>query len=352
VFWPFFYGDVFTYALWPYADYDPFWAYGPDYLLTSIFWPGPDYGPDYGGGAGYNIYADNGDGGNGRAYVGAGHAKERHRDRHEVGGGQATPTRVAKTNETGATSTPEPPATTELAQTCTGLAPGVTDLPVDRIERAVQPSADQARALEDFKAASRQASDVVKASCPSEVPLTPIGRLDAVQKRFQAMIQAIQLVRSPLEAFHNSLSEEQRQRFDALGTETGSANPAARASTSNDVVSLCDQRAGSFTQLPVQRVEQTMELNKQQQDAFDELKQASIKAAAELQNSCPRGDLQNPIERLTAVEKRLTAMVAAMEDLRPALNRFYASLSDEQKARFNTIGRTQSAQEPQRTGGR
>jgi hypothetical protein len=45
VFWPFFFGDALTFALWPYAFYDPFFAYGPDLLLTSIFGRGPRSGP-------------------------------------------------------------------------------------------------------------------------------------------------------------------------------------------------------------------------------------------------------------------------------------------------------------------
>ena len=37
VFWPFAFGDIFSFALWPY--YDPFWDYGPDWLYASVFWP-------------------------------------------------------------------------------------------------------------------------------------------------------------------------------------------------------------------------------------------------------------------------------------------------------------------------
>ena len=48
VFWPFLYGDIFSFAFWPYDYYDPFWAYGPDFLLASIFAPGPYFGADYG----------------------------------------------------------------------------------------------------------------------------------------------------------------------------------------------------------------------------------------------------------------------------------------------------------------
>jgi hypothetical protein len=39
------------------------------------------------------------------------------------------------------------------------------------------------------------------------------------------------------------------------------------------------------------------------------------------------------------MEKRLQAMVDAANTVKPALEGFYASLSNEQKARFNRIGR-------------
>ena len=51
----------------------------------------------------------------------------------------------------------------------------------------------------------------MKASCPSEKPLTPISRLDAVEKRVDAMIQAVQTLRAPLDTFYSSLTEEQKR---------------------------------------------------------------------------------------------------------------------------------------------
>ena len=47
---------------------------------------------------------------------------------------------------------------------------------------------------------------------------------------------------------------------------------------------------------------------------------------------------QTPVARLDAVQTRLSAMVEAIKTIRPALENFYASLSDEQKAKFNTMG--------------
>ena len=38
-----------------------------------------------------------------------------------------------------------------------------------------------------------------------------------MQKRLNSMVQAIAIVRTPLENFYNSLDDEQRQRFNAIG---------------------------------------------------------------------------------------------------------------------------------------
>jgi hypothetical protein len=49
------------------------------------------------------------------------------------------------------------------------------------------------------------------------------------------------------------------------------------------------------------------------------------------------------VERLDAVKTRLQAMVDAMNTIRPKLQAFYASLSDDQKGRFNTMAPPQNA---------
>jgi hypothetical protein len=224
-----------------------------------------------------------------------------------------------------------------LAQTCGGLAPGVTDLPIDRIEKTIQLTEEQLKALDALRAASSQASDVLKTSCSSEVPMTPLGRLDTVQKRLDGMNQAMGIVRTPLDNFYNSLNDQQRQRFAALAP-VASARTRRGPTPSNDLAALCSRREESFTQLPVQRIEQVIKPTQQQQDVFDKLKAASTEAANQLQASCPAELPQAPIDRFDAVGKRLDGMTAAVKTVRPALADFYSSLTDEQKARFNTLG--------------
>jgi hypothetical protein len=106
---------------------------------------------------------------------------------------------------------------------------------------------------------------------------------------------------------------------------------------------LCGRQASDVTKLPVQRIEQVVQPTAQQQEAFDALKKASENTASQLQASCPAQMPQTPVARLDAVNMRLTAIVEAMKTVRPKLESFYASLSDEQKAKFNTMGPPESA---------
>jgi hypothetical protein len=323
VFWPFFWGDLLTSWLWPYAYYDPFWFNGPDFLLASIFWPGPFYGTYYAGWPyGYAGLSD---------IYGYGGYNYGHTVRHRYAG---TPSAGQSAQADQATAV----STTNPAETCNGLAPGITDLPVDRIEQKVHPTGDQIAALDALKTASSRASEVLKASCPDEVPLTPASRLDAMQKRLNAMIQAVEIVRTPLENFYNSLADEQRQRFAAMGESTPGARRSGPNGPNNGLATLCNQQAGSFTQLPLQRIEQTIQPTQEQQRALDDLKTASSKAATELEAPCPTSAPQAPADRLDAITKRLDAMIQAVNIVRPPLQTFYASLSDEQKARFNAMG--------------
>jgi LTXXQ motif family protein len=221
---------------------------------------------------------------------------------------------------------------TAVLESCTGLAPGVTNQPIDQIRQIVHPTADQEAALDDLSAASSQASHIIKSSCPSSVPLTPIGRLDAAERRLQATIKAIQVVRAPLERFYQALSDEQKQRFNATSGSTG-GGPSG-----GNLAAACSQQGGSFIDLPVERIEQVVQPTAQQQSAFDNLKKATQNARDQLQSSCPTAVPLSPVARVDTVETRLTAMADAIKSVRPELQNFYASLSDEQKARFNTIG--------------
>ena len=306
VFWPFLLGDVLTFVLWPYDYYDPFWAYGPGFVLASIFAPGPYFGLDYGYEPDFYVYGGN-------IYYG------RSADDQDNGVNEADRQALAETN-------------TEAVRSCGDLAPGVTNLPIEQIRQTVHPTADQESALDDLSAATSQASDMIRSSCPTAVPLTPAGRLDAAEQRLAASIKAIQIIRSPLERFYYSLSDEQERQFNAMHGSTEGTR-----STSN-LASLCSQQPGGFVSLPLQRIEEVVQPNEQQQSVFGILKRAAQNVANQLRSSCPTAIPPSPVERLDTLEARLNTMVEATKSVRPYLESFYGSLSDGQKARFNVMG--------------
>jgi LTXXQ motif family protein len=313
VFWPFLLGDLFSYALWPY-DYDyPFWSYGAalDY----------DYGPYV---PAYGYYGYNG---LSNIYGYSGYATGGGHVRYATRAGQIPPD-----------VTQIPP---DVTQSCGGFAPGVTSFPIDQIRQAIQPTGEQITFLDDLAAASSKASAIINSSCPSEPPLTPLARLDAVERRLEATVQAIEIVRPPLVNLYASLSDEQRQRLDAIGAKEaryGSGAAARGSSGATALASLCGDQATNFTRVPSQRIQEIVKPTGPQESALEDLKQASAKAADELRASCPKQSAESLVARLDDVTSQLDGMVRAAKSLHPTLATFYASLSDEQKAQFNNMG--------------
>ncbi len=73
-----------------------------------------------------------------------------------------------------------------------------------------------------------------------------------------------------------------------------------------------------------------------QKATFEELKSATRAAAEKMKAGCPQGASEEPaqslIERLDRAQARLEASLNAIKTVRPAAEKFYASLSDEQKS--------------------
>jgi LTXXQ motif family protein len=93
-------------------------------------------------------------------------------------------------------------------------------------------------------------------------------------------------------------------------------------------------------------IEETLSLNDAQRAKFNGLKTASQRAVQYLNESCPKDDPASPTGRIEALERRLSAMLEAVRTVQPALDDFYAALSDEQKARLAAIEPSAGAGEP------
>jgi hypothetical protein len=295
VFWPYAYDDCFDYLFWPYA-YDTFWPYAFDDVYQGIY---GGYAPQYY--APDDVYA----------YAGA-------------------PASSAVYSSATGVSRPSA-ALAGGSQICSGQAQGLTDFPIERIAQQVNPDQHQQALLDDLKAATIKAVNILQAACPNELPSTPTGRLTEMRSRVEAMLQAVQVVRPALDAFYSSLSDEQKERFNALDENINTAGREI------DVAGLCSRANERSSGLPVARIEQSLQLSVGQDTALKDLNDASAQAADLLKGSCQPHQSLTPTGRLAAMEDRLNSMLQALGVVQPALTKFYHSLSDEQKARFDRL---------------
>ena len=298
VFWPYAYDDFVDYTFAPYA-YDTFWPYAFDDVYAGIY---GGYAPEY--------YAPE----DAYAYAGS-PASER-----------------AYARATGETTTQvNGPAGGE--RICSGQAQGLTDFSIQKIVDQVQPTRDQQALLDDLRASTIKAVGVLQAACPTELPSTATGRLAAMRTRVDAMLKAVATVRPALEKFYRSLSDEQRARFNAM--DQGEQQAAHAQSSAMD--RLCKGQDSAQGRLPIDRIERTLHLSPAQDDALKALDDATAQAANILKAQCQPAATLTPTGRLAAMEDRLSAMSQALQTTQAALNKFYGSLSDEQKAQFDRM---------------
>jgi hypothetical protein len=284
LFWPFAYYDIYDYTIW--GDYG-FWDYGYGDIYAGIFAP---YG--YDDLAGYMAQR-----GRGR--------------RHDRG--------------------------PSLAQMCGDDSRDVAGLPIDQIGQAIAPNEAQRAALDELANASIQAAQTIRAACPTQVASTAPGRLAAMQQRIEAMISAVAIVRPPLEKLYGLLDDEQKVRLNALAEDQRKAT-ASRGSLAQN---CADAQPAAF-QWPSD-IEARLSLNDSQRTALRVVQDAAVKAADMLKVACQPEDIITPPARLAALAKRLDTMLQAVKLVRPALESFYSTLSDEQKAQFEAIGPKRTA---------
>ena len=304
VFWPFAYYDVYGYAMWGYGYDSAFWGYGYGDIYAGVFAP---YGYDDLAGYYPPQYAS------------------------------ASPNDLRAARASGAPRGPIAP----LAQMCGQDSHDIAGLPIDQIQQAIQPNSEQRAALDDLANASLKAAQDIKAACPTDIVLTAPDRLAAMQQRIEAMISAVATVQPALDKFYGLLSDEQKERMTALGNNQ---RQSQNTETTGSLAQTCGETQARVTEWPTAEIDRRVHPNATQRGSLDVLQNASAKAADMLKSSCAADNALTPPARLAAVGKQLNTMLEAVKTVHSALNDFYASLNDEQKAQFEAIGPTRTSQ--------
>jgi len=297
LFWPFAYFDIYDYAIWGHGIGASFWGYGYDDIYAGMVAP-----------SGYDDLA---------GYL---------PPRASPAPGGAAPDR--------------------LAQMCGEDSREIAGLPIDLIQQAVEPTEAQRAALDELANASVTAAQNIKAACPTKISLTAPGRLASMQQRIEAMVAAVAMVQPALDKFWGLLSDEQKARLTALGDDQRRRIAASRRN--RPLAQACDVAQPAALKWPTEEIEARLRPTDAQRASLAVLQDAGARAADMLKTSCQADDAVTPPARLVAAGKRLDTMLQSVKLVRSALDDFYATLSDEQKAQFEAIGprRTASSDRP------
>ncbi len=288
LFWPLAYDDIYGYAIL--GDRVGFWDYGYRDIYAGIFAP---YGSD-------DLAAYTAQGASGR-------------ENRKI------------------------PSLQELC----GDASRIASLPIDRVRQAIQPTEAQRPALDDLAKASLQAAQLIQASCPRQTPGTAPARLALMRDRLEAMSNAVISLEWPLEKLYDSLDDGQKARLNALAEPKAGAEGDRAKTNANANAKTCD--AAQPLPWPAAEIDSTLNLNDAQRAALDNLKRAAAYAADILNDECRPHDAATAPGRLLAVDQRLHDMGQAVGRVSAALEDFYATLSEAQKAQFEAIGPRRTA---------
>ncbi len=96
----------------------------------------------------------------------------------------------------------------------------------------------------------------------------------------------------------------------------------------------CGERIARRVNGMLDRMEHLTEPTGAQQQAFEKLRDAAKRGLEIARGACPAERPLTPPGRLAAAEKRLETLLEAIRIVRPAMDDFFKTLSEEQKARF------------------
>jgi hypothetical protein len=121
-----------------------------------------------------------------------------------------------------------------------------------------------------------------------------------------------------------------------FGQASGQASNA-RAAMPTQLAQLCGDDSRDIAGLPIDQIQQRLQLNDAQRAGLDDLANASVTAAQEIKNACPTKIPVTAPDRLAVMQQRIEAMTVAVQTVQPALQKFYDLLDDGQRAQLNAL---------------
>jgi hypothetical protein len=289
VFWPIAAPDAFEdmlgYAFWPQQYSRPFWSHGPRDIMLAMTAPAAAFAS----------------------------ADESPRRRPPVA-------LVSSAN-----------ASESNREICIARVKDQAMRPLDRIDETISLSPDQQQGLKELRAAVRAAIEAEAAACRGDLPATQPERLRAMIDGLWAMRYAEFRIRPALETFYDTLTEAQKAQL-AEAPQTVGGSDAVPAATP---AAVCGEAVTGDAN-PFAPIQRALRPTDEQRKSLQMLYGASMEMAQFLTSTCPAETPSTPMTRLDAASDRVMALLHAAMGIEPMLGSFYATLSDQQRRRFNS----------------
>jgi hypothetical protein len=184
---------------------------------------------------------------------------------------------------------------------------------------------------------------------PEEVGLAPPERLISMQATLWAVRDASLLVRAPLQAFYDSLPDQQKAAFvvkqqpaatdprvERMRAATAGPEIAARLASAGNVDPSAMMACGDESALKgsTDQIKRMVRPSAEQRASIETLQRSLMEMCGFLALSRPQIPAETPMARLDSATDRLTAMIFAASTVGLALNDLYGLLTAEQKARI------------------
>jgi LTXXQ motif family protein len=292
VFWPIAAPDAFEdmlgYAFWPHEYGREFWSHGPADILRAMTAPAAAF------------------------------ASQDDEDR---------PTRRLQTALVGSANAIE-----DRRAICVARVQDQAMRPLDRIDQTIRLTVEQQQRLNALRANVRTAIESEAAACLVDLPATQPERLRAMIDGMWAMRYAEFRIRPALETFYGSLTAEQKAQLAGELQTVGSNEPT----TTVTPAAVCKEALTSDAN-PLDSLQRALRPTDEQRKSLQMLYGASMEMAQFLTSTCPTEAPTTPVARLGAASDRVMSLLHAAMGIEPMLGAFYASLSDQQRRRFNAV---------------
>jgi hypothetical protein len=203
-----------------------------------------------------------------------------------------------------------------------------------RISATVSPTAEQMPLLQKLGGALGMASGYLARACPKDIPPQPVARLQMMQSQIQALANAVNVVRQPLQDFAQSLTPDQLSRFNGSAASDDSQTTVKDQNQAGNLVPPCGNSSTAID-WSIEQINRSVQPTSAQRDELADVKQAFNAVATDLDAHCPATAPATALGRLETIEARLDAAWRTVLSMQVTLSSFEAKLSDQQKARLD-----------------